>query len=360
MSNVIDLRSDTVTLPSPAMRQAIFDAALGDDVYGDDPTVNALEKLAAAKVGKEAALLVTSGTMGNFCAVLAHCGRGDEVIVGDKCHIYNHEAGGASVLGGVAYHTVVNTDTGELPLAAIAGAIRDRENLHAAMTRLVCLENTHGGCGGVVVAPSYMAEVKKLAHANDLKVHLDGARVFNASVALGVDIKEITQHVDSVQFCMSKGLSAPIGSILAGDADVIRKARRLRKMLGGGMRQAGIIAAAGIVAITEMVDRLAEDHVNARILAAGLNTIPGITVDMHKVQTDMVILTITDGRDLGTLINQLKAHGILVGGFGANSIRAVTHYGIDSNHIEATLETFRTLMSQPASGGSQAVEGAYR
>lgn len=356
--SLIDLRSDTVTLPSPAMREAIFNAQLGDDVYGDDPTVNALEKYAAAKVGKEAALLVTSGTQGNFCGVLSHCQRGDEVIVGDKCHIYNYEAGGVSVLGGVAMHVVPTTADGELPLDALAGAVRNRHDPHSAYTRLVCLENTHGGTGGKVVRPAYMAQVKAWAHANDLAVHLDGARVFNAAVALGVDVKTITQHVDSVQFCLSKGLSAPIGSILAGSAELIAKARRLRKMVGGGMRQAGIIAAAGMVALNEMVDRLAEDHVNAQILAAGLAQIPGIAITPSNVHTDIVVFDITDGRTAGDVVTALKSHGILVGAFGSHKIRAVTHYGIDGNHVEATLEALRTVMIQ-APGSASTATGPY-
>lgn len=344
MTRTIDLRSDTVTHPSPAMRDAMYNAPLGDDVYGDDPTVNALEKLAAAKVGKEAALFVTSGTMGNLLAVLAHCGRGDEVIVGDKCHIYNHEAGGVSVLGGVAFHPLPNTDMGEIPLTALPGAVRDPDNVHAALTRLITLENTHGGVGGIVVQPSYMAQVKAFARGAGLKVHLDGARLFNAAVALGMPATEITQHVDTVQFCLSKGLSAPVGSIVAGDAAFISKARRLRKMVGGGMRQAGVIAAAGIVALNEMVDRLAEDHQLAKVLAAGLNSIPGISCSVERTHTDMVIFTVTDGRDMKQFVQTLTTNGVLVGSFGGSTLRAVTHYGISSDDIEHTLDVVRAAM----------------
>src|SRR5262245_63796834 len=235
----IDLRSDTVTLPTPEMRRAIADAPLGDDVYGEDPTINRLEALAAEKVGKEAAMLVTSGTMGNLCALLAHCARGDEVIVGDQSHIYNSEAGGASVLGGIALHPIPNAPNGALPLDALAAAIRDPGDSHAALTRLICLENTHNRCGGVVLAPEYMHAVHRFAREQGLKVHLDGARLFNAAVALGVEACEIAQHADSVMFCLSKGLAAPVGSILAGDAEFVARARRMRKLLGGGMRQAG-------------------------------------------------------------------------------------------------------------------------
>ena len=266
----IDLRSDTVTLPSPAMRRAMAEAPLGDDVYGEDPTVNRLEALAAERVGKEAALLVVSGTMGNLCALLAHCARGEEVIVGDQSHIYNYEAGGAAVLGGVAFHVVPTLPNGELPLSELAAAVRDPGDSHEAITRLICLENTHNRCGGVALAPAYMRDVQAFARARGLAVHLDGARLFNAAVAQRTDASSITQHVDSVQFCLSKGLAAPVGSIVAGDAAFVARARRIRKLVGGGMRQAGVLAAAGIVALEEMVERMAEDHANARMLAEGL------------------------------------------------------------------------------------------
>ena len=293
--NVIDMRSDTVTLPTPEMRRAIAEAPLGDDVYGEDPTINRLEALAADLTGKEAALLVVSGTMGNLCAILAHCGRGEEAIVGDESHIYHYEAGGPSTLGGVAFHVVPTTPGGTLPLAALTDAIRDEEDPHEAITRLICIENTHNRCGGVVLPIEYMQSVRQLAWARGLAVHLDGARLFNAAVALGVDAREITRHVDSVQFCLSKGLSAPVGSILAGDARLIGRARRVRKLVGGGMRQAGIIAAAGIVALEQMVDRLAEDHANARTLAEGLATFAQIEIDLAAVQSDIVIFKLREG-----------------------------------------------------------------
>src|SRR5262245_1525135 len=280
----IDLRSDTVTLPTPEMRRAIAEAPLGDDVYGEDPTINRLEAQAAARVGKEAAVLVASGTMGNFCALLAHCARGDEAIVGDQSHIYNSEAGGASVLGGIALHPVPTPPNAQLPLDALAAAIRDAGDSHAALTRLICLENTHNRCGGVVLAPEYMRSVHHFAREQGLMVHLDGARLFNAAVALGLEAREIAQHADSVMFCLSKGLAAPVGSILAGDAEFVARARRVRKLLGGGMRQAGIIAAAGIVALDQMVERLAEDHANARLLAEGLASFPQIGIDLATVQ----------------------------------------------------------------------------
>ncbi len=342
----IDLRSDTVTLPTPAMRRAIAEAPLGDDVYGEDPTINRLEALAAERVGKEAAVLVTSGTMGNLCAILAHCARGQEAIIGDESHIYHYEGGGASVLGGVALHLVPTDATGELPLAALAGAVRDPEDSHEAITQLICLENTHNRCGGVVLSTKYMHSVHQLAQDHGLLVHLDGARMFNAAVALNVDAREITQHVDTVQFCLSKGLAAPVGSILAGDAAFITRARRVRKLVGGGMRQAGIIAAAGIVALEQMVDRLAEDHANARTLAEGLATFPQINIDLSTVQSDIVRFRLHEG--YGTpegFEHVLAERGVLVSGIGRGYLRAVTHYGIDAGDCEEALEIVRTTLA---------------
>ncbi|MFQ3631540.1 GntG family PLP-dependent aldolase, partial [Roseiflexus sp.] len=228
-SKPIDLRSDTVTLPTPAMRTAMARAEVGDDVYGEDPTVNRLEELAARRAGKAAAMFVSSGTMGNLCALLAHCNRGDEAIVGDCSHIYNYEAGGASVLGGVAFHVVPNQPDGTLALDHLRAAVRWRDDPHCAETRLICLENTHNSCGGVAVSPEYLASVAAFARDHGLLVHLDGARVFNAALALGVDVTELTRHVDSVMFCLSKGLAAPVGSVVCGDEDFIRRARRARK-----------------------------------------------------------------------------------------------------------------------------------
>jgi threonine aldolase len=342
----IDLRSDTVTLPTPEMRRVIAEAALGDDVYGEDPTVNRLEKLAAEMVGKGAAVLVASGTMGNLCALLAHCARGDEALIGDESHIYHYEGGGASTLGGIALHPVPTAPGGELPLDALAAAIRDPLDEHEALTRLVCLENTHNRCGGTVLAPDYMRAVHDFAHSRGLLAHLDGARLFNAAVALGVDARAITDHVDSVQFCLSKGLSAPVGSILAGDAAFIARARRVRKLVGGGMRQAGIIAAAGIVALEQMVGRLAEDHANARLLAEGLASFPQIAINMAAVQTDIVIFSLRDERlTQGAFVRALTERGLLLGELGNGRIRAVTHYGIDSGDIEEALEIVRTVLA---------------
>jgi len=328
------------------MRQAIFEAPLGDDVYGEDPTINRLEKLAAAKVGKEAAMLVTSGTMGNLCALLTHCARGDEALLGDESHIYHYEGGGASVLGGIALHPVTTLPSGELPLEKLANSMRDPYDEHEARTKLICLENTHNRCGGTVLSPDYMRSVHAFAKQNGLDVHLDGARLFNAAVALGIEASEITAHVDTVQFCLSKGLAAPVGSILAGDAEFIKRARRWRKMLGGGMRQAGIIAAAGIVALEQMVERLAEDHAHARMLAEGLASFPELSIDLSKVQTDIVIFHLVSERwTPSSFIKALAERGVLLGEIGAGRIRAVTHYGIDASHIEETLEAVRAVLA---------------
>jgi threonine aldolase len=341
----IDLRSDTVTLPSPEMRRAMAEAELGDDVYGEDPSVNRLERMAAERTGKEAGVLVSSGTMGNLCAVLAHCGRGDEALLGDESHIYHYEAGGGSALGGVVYHIIPTRPDGTMPLDRLAAAVRNSYDSHQAATRLVCLENTHNRCGGVVISPNYMAEVRAFARSRGLSVHLDGARVFNAAVALGQDVRAITQHVDSVTFCLSKGLSAPVGSVLCGDEAFIKRARRVRKMLGGGMRQAGVLAAAGIVALEHMVDRLAEDHVNARALAEGLASFPQIEIDLATVQTDIVYFGLSDERlDAAAFTGALRERGVLMGAAGERRVRAVTHYGINSHDVEEALEAVRAVL----------------
>jgi threonine aldolase len=291
-------------------------------------------------------VLVASGTMGNLCALLAHCGRGDEAIVGDESHIYNSEAGGASVLGGVALHPIANATNGELSLDALARAIRDPGDSHAALTRLICLENTHNRCGGVVLTPDYMRGVHHFARERGLMVHLDGARLFNAAVALGVEAREIARHADSVMFCLSKGLAAPVGSLLAGDAGFITRARRVRKLLGGGMRQAGIIAAAGIVALDQMVERLAEDHANARMLAEGLAAFPQIAIDLATVQSDIVIFRLSDERWTSQrFASALAERGLLVGAMASGRIRAVTHYGVDAGDIEEALEIIRTALA---------------
>jgi threonine aldolase len=275
--------------------------------------------------------------MGNLVSLLAHCRRGDEVILGSECHIFVYEAGAAAVFGGLIYHTVPTTRFGELPEEEVAAAVRG-PNVHFPPTGLICLENTHNRCGGTVVSPAYMQRVREVAGRHGLSVHLDGARIFNAAIALGVDVREIAGRADSVMFCLSKGLSAPVGSLVCGSKAFIERAHRMRKMAGGAMRQVGVIAAAGIVALTEMVDRLAEDHANARLLAEGLANAPGLAVDVETVQTNMVMFYPTDPRwTTETLNAALDAAGVLVSYLGRTKIRAVTHYGIERADVEEAL-----------------------
>jgi threonine aldolase len=342
----VDLRSDTVTLPTPAMREAMYRAELGDDVFGEDPTVNRLEAMAAERVGKEAAMFVASGTMGNLVALLTHCQRGDEAIMGDRAHTFLFEAGGSAVLGGIHPRTLPNQPDGTLRLTDIEAAIRP-ENPHHPRTRLVCLENTHNRCGGAVLTPEYSDSVGQLAHRHGLAVYLDGARVFNAAVALGVDVRELTRSVDSVQFCLSKGLSAPVGSLLCGTEAFIYEARRWRKMVGGGMRQAGVLAAAGVEGLEGMVDRLADDHANARRLAEGLAEIPGFAVDLNSVQTNIVIWGLaTDRTTPQEVAERLRAGGIKISAIEGQRFRAVTHYGIEADDIERALTVTKQVMEQ--------------
>ncbi len=344
MSRRIDLRSDTVTLPTEAMRRAMYEAEVGDDVWGEDPTVIRLQELAAERLGKEAALFVASGTMGNLVSVLAHCPRGSEVILGGECHIFHYEAGAAAAFGGLSYRTVPNTRLGEIPLEEIEAAIRPG-NVHFPPTALICLENTHNRCGGTVLSPEYMQEVRALADRYGLPLHLDGARIFNAAIAQGVEVRDLAGPADSVMFCLSKGLSAPIGSLVCGTAAFIERAHRMRKMCGGAMRQVGVIAAAGIVALTEMVDRLAEDHENARLLAEGLANIPGLSVDLETVQTNMVMFYPSDPRrTTEALVQSLNQAGVLVSCLGRTKIRAVTHYGIERDDIEEALRIVAEVM----------------
>lgn len=284
---IIDLRSDTVTLPTEMMRKAMYQAELGDDVFGEDPTVNRLEKMAAERVGKEAALFVASGTMGNVVCTLTRCARGEEVILGDKSHTFLNEAGGMSALGGIHPHTVPNQPDGTMRLQDIEGAIRG-SNVHFPRTRLICLENTHNLCNGAPLSSEYTESVANLAKRHGLLLHLDGARVFNAAVALGVDVRQLTKSVDSLSFCFSKGLSAPVGSVVCGSREFIAEARRTRKVLGGGMRQAGVLAAACIVALEQMVDRLAQDHANAQRLAEGIARIEGLSINAAAIKTNIV------------------------------------------------------------------------
>jgi threonine aldolase len=343
---MIDLRSDTVTLPTAAMREAIYRAEVGDSMRGEDPTFNRLEDLAAERMGKAAALFVTSGTMGNLVAVLAHCERGDEMITGDLAHVFLYESGGASALGGIQPRPIPNQPDGTLLPDQIEAAVRP-DAAHLPRSRLIALENSHNRCGGAAIPPDYFAAVREVADRNGLKVHLDGARLFNATVALGVDPREIVQHVDSITFCLSKGLSAPVGSLLCGDMDFIYRAHRVRQMLGGGLRQAGIVAAAGIVALETMVDRLAEDHVRARRLAEGIAAIPGFVIDAGSVQTNIVNFDL--GEDVAItgpqVLDRLREKGVLIIYAPERGFRAVTHCWIDDDDIETALAALGEVMA---------------
>ena len=339
---IIDLRSDTVTNPTPEMRRAMFEAEVGDDVYGEDPTVNNLEKIAAERMGKEAALFTTSGTQSNLAAVLTHTRHGNEVILGSDAHIFWYEVGGAAALGGVILRTVPNDMSGRLDLNDVEQAVRGK-NLHYPETALICLENTHNRCGGAVLTPDYTRDICALAHARGLKVHLDGARIFNAAIALGVPVPLLTGNVDSVSFCLSKGLSAPVGSLLCGSKDFVERARKYRKMLGGGMRQAGILAAAGIVALETMVNRLAEDHTNAKRLAQGLASIKGITLSQDDVPTNIVMFALSPELSSGEFTEALLKSGVKVGSHGGNLFRAVTHRMISSSDVDEAVAIIKTV-----------------
>jgi len=340
----IDLRSDTVTLPTPSMREAIYRAELGDDVFGEDPTTNQLEEMAAERMGKEAALLVASGTMGNLVCTLTHCRRGEEVILGDRSHTFLYEAGGMSTLGGIHPHTISNQPDGTMRLEDIEGAIRG-DNVHFPQTRLICLENTHNRCSGSALTSEYIDSAAALAKEHGLSVHLDGARIFNAAVALGIDVKELTANVDSLSFCLSKGLSAPVGSVVCGSSEFIAEARRARKVLGGGMRQAGVIAAAGIKALEEMVDRLAEDHENARRLAEGIASITGLLIEPARVQTNIVYFELDEGRMTPkALVTELNKKEVKLLSVGVRRLRAVTHYGISTEDIDLTVKALGEVM----------------
>ena len=337
----IDLRSDTVTKPTPDMREAMAEADVGDDVYGDDPTVNRLQEIAAEMMGKEAALFVPSGTMGNLLALLVHCQRGDEVIVGKQSHIYLNEAGGMSALGGMQACPIQNQPDGTLALEDILTSIRT-EDVHHPITRLVCLENTQNICGGVPLTPVYTRQVADLAHQNDLVLHIDGARIFNAAVAQNVSVKDLVGLADSVMFCLSKGLVAPIGSMLVGTHKFIARARHIRKMLGGGMRQVGVIAAAGIISLETMVNRLGDDHIRAKQLASGLRQVKGLVVDKDSPYTNMVYLNLADDVTVNSkqLGEKLRKSGVLVDAENARRFRLVTHYWIDDTAVERSISAF--------------------
>ena len=345
---VIDLRSDTVTRPTEAMRDAIARAEVGDSVYGEDPTVNKLQDVAAEMIGKEAALFVPTGTMGNLVSILTHCKRGDEVILGKRSHTFLNEAGGISALGGVHPFPIDNCSDGTLPLVDVSKAIRSNENPHHPSTRVITIENTHNDCGGVAIGAEYTEQLADLAHKNDLLVHLDGARIFNAAIKLGLPVRELTTPVDSIQFCLSKGLGAPVGSLICGSKDFINRAVRVRMQLGGGMRQAGIIAAAGLVALEHMVDRLQEDHERAYRLASELNDLPDIDAPWNENATNMVFINFVEGANLrGYEVGEaLKKEGVLVDVKGSSRIRLVVHCHISDEDIDETIRLFRRLFRE--------------
>ena len=344
---IIDLRSDTITLPTEEMRRAMYEAELGDDVFGEDPTTNRLEELAAHMLEKEAALFTASGTMSNLIAVLTHTHPGDEILLGDEAHILWYEVGGASAFGGVVMRTVPNDEDGRMDPGAVEQAIRPK-NIHYPQTTLLCLENTHNRCGGAVLSPEYTSAITGLAHQHELRVHLDGARIFNAAVSLGVPASELVRTSDSVCFCLSKSLSAPVGSLLCGTQEFVERARKWRKRMGGGMRQVGVIAAAGIIALQGMVSRLAEDHAAARHLAQGLTRIPGITVHPEKVQTNIVMFEFSSTISPSEFIQQMDAQGVRVLYRGERRVRVVTHRMISTADIDEALNRIELIMRKPS------------
>ena len=343
LKQYIDLRSDTVTQPSQSMKEQIINAPLGDDVFMEDPTVNALEKQAAQLLDKEDALLVPSGTMGNLIAVLVHCQRGTEVILGDCSHTFIYEAGGISAFGGIHSHQLKNEDDGTINIDSINSAIR-QDNIHYPKTSLICLENTQNMCSGSPIGDTYMNEVYKLAKNNNLNVHTDGARIFNAAVALEINIKELVQYTDSITFCLSKGLSSPIGSILCGTKEFIHEARRIRKALGGGMRQAGIIAASGQIALNHSIEQLKIDHDNAKYLAENIHQIPYLDIDIERVKTNILYFSINhDSFNGSEFVDMMYDKKIKFFEVSKNKFRLVTHSGISREDVEYVIKMFNEI-----------------
>jgi len=352
MSEIIDLRSDTVTRPTPAMRTAMITAAVGDDVFGDDPTVRSLQERAAAWLGKEVALFVPSGTMANQLAVRVHCRPGDEAIVHSACHIHNFEGGAAAAISGVTLRTLSSPD-GTLSPTEVAQHLHGDQDPHLSPTRLICFENTHNACGGVVVPQQNIRDVAEVARSQGVALHLDGARLANAAVASGADIADLAAPFDTVSLCFSKGLGAPVGSVLAGPKPLIDEAKRWRKRLGGGMRQAGILAAAGLHALDHHVERLADDHRRARVLATAIAETPGLTVNLASVQTNLVFFDLSPshplGRDLAAgrqeFIRRARSYGLLIAG-GAHRLRAVTHLDVDDHAIARAVAILRKITQE--------------
>jgi len=345
MARTVELRSDTFTLPTESMRAAMAAAEVGDDVWDEDPTIHRLQQRAAEMVGKEASLFVPSGTMGNLCALLSHTQAGEEVIVEGDSHIFHSEAAGASVVGGLQLRPLESED-GRLQPEQVRRAIREPD-IHQPRTGLLCLENTHNRRGGTCLSPGQTQALSAVAHDAGFPVHLDGARVFNAAVAQRIDVRQLTAPVDSVMFCLSKGLSAPVGSMLAGSSDFVERARRMRKMLGGGMRQAGVVAAAGLCALNEMVDRLAEDHANARRLAEGLQGLPGNDIDLSRVETNMVFGDCRPPLTATAFIDRCREVGVLLDQASAYRWRMVTHRGVAVEDVDYAIDAVRRLFAAP-------------
>ena len=345
MNKIIDLRSDTVTLPSDEMRQSIANADLGDDVFQEDPTINQLESKSSELFGKEAAIFVPSGTMGNLASILAHCDRGTEIILGDKSHTFLYEGGGISAFGGIHSRQLPNQDDGTLDVEEIKSAIRT-ENDHFPKTSAISLENTHNMCFGMPLSVEYINSVALIAKENGLKLHIDGARIFNAAVALNVAVKDLVENADSVTFCLSKGLAAPVGSVVCGGEKFIYQVRRNRKALGGGMRQAGILAAAGLLSLNLAESQLLEDHKNAKLLAEGIAQINGLTLDEKKVQTNIIYFGLNSPKLTGSqLVSKMEDLGIKFFETSSNRFRLVTHYGITRDDIEKTLEVLDKMVN---------------
>ena len=344
MTRVVELRSDTFTLPTESMRKAMAAAEVGDDVWDEDPTVHHLQERAASMVGKEAALFVPSGTMGNLCALLAHTRRGEEVVLDSESHIVNSEAAGGAVAGGLQFRTLV-APSGRLLPEQVRAAVRE-DDPHQPRTGLLCLENTHNRAGGICLSPAQTAALSEVAHEHGFPVHLDGARIFNAAVALRVPPASLTAPVDSVMFCLSKGLSAPVGSMLAGSAGFIARAHRMRKLLGGGMRQAGVIAAAGLCALEEMIPRLEQDHVNARVLAEGIAGLRGIALDLDRVETNMVFVDCTPPLTAQRFLDLCAVRGVRMDRATPSRVRMVTHRGVSHKDVDYAVDAIKDVLQE--------------
>ena len=345
MNKIIDLRSDTLTLPSDEMRKAIANADLGDDVFQEDPTINQLESKSAELFGKEAAIFVPSGTMGNLASILAHCDRGTEIILGDKSHTFLYEGGGISAFGGIHSRQLSNQDDGTLDVEEIKSAIRT-ENDHFPKTSAISLENTHNMCFGTPLSVEYINSVAHIAKENGLKLHIDGARIFNAAVALNVTVRDLVENADSVTFCLSKGLAAPVGSVVCGGEKFIYQVRRNRKALGGGMRQAGILAAAGLLSLNLAETQLAEDHKNAHLLAKGISQINGLTLNVKKVQTNIIYFGLNSPKLTGSqLVSKMENRGIKFFETSPNHFRLVTHYGVTKKDINIIIKKIEQLIN---------------